>query len=222
MYLNNGGSTWTSKAGWFSNDDHCNWEGVTCSPIDAKNEFSVTELSLPSNQLTGSFPSDLRSLTALEVLNTTANSMVGSIPDNLCSRSWSGYFFVNADAVNCPNHFDTDIGAYSDGCCDKILIDMDIYLNYFAQAILGDDNCANLSGTEINVCNYMNNKNNHALFVNGYPEEVVGVWEWLKVRLTKNLYVVFEFMSMLKILFHTTGTNNSCKALFYQWRRYME
>ena len=52
------------------------------------------------------------------------------------------------------------------------MIDVDIYLNKFAAATLGDDVCGHhFDGSEANVCTFMSNKANHAIFDNGYPTD---------------------------------------------------
>ena len=142
-------------------------------------------LTFNQSQITGPFPTDLIVLSDLQSLNLSANSLVGVFSDELCDRSTSpNIIFINGDGGNCPNDFDSTTGEYLDGCCDNILIDVDIYLNKFATAVLGDANCNNLGGSEANVCNYMSNKANHAIFANGYPEDFPGIWDWLKVSLT--------------------------------------
>lgn len=218
MYLSNGGFSWTSKGGWFSTADHCTWEGVTCGEYETPSQFFILELSLPNNQISGPFPDDLQELLKLEVLNTTSNFLTGTIPVSLCSRSTAGTLYINSDATNCPNNFDTTTGEYLDGCCDNVLINMDIYLSYFALATFGDDNCSNLIETERLTCEYMSDKNNHELFAYGYPEEVPGVWDWLKVS---NLSSIKDFFFIIHIsetfLFHPfqIGESNSCKNILH-------
>ena len=73
---------------------------------------------------------------------------------------------------------------YLSRCGDNVLIDVDIYLCYFAASALGDTVCGNLAGCEAAVCNYMSNKANHAIFDNGYPTDFPGVWDWLIERTT--------------------------------------
>ena len=197
MYLNDGGSSWTRQTGWLGSSNHCNWEGVDCSP-----NFSVTDMSLDNNQLSGSFPTDLMSLGSLSSLSTAANSLSGTIPSDVCTKSTSDSLFVYGDAFNCPNDFDSSTGQYLAGCCDSVLIDVDIYLNEFATTVLGDSNCANLAGTESTVCDYMSNKANHDIFASGYPSSFGGdVWAWLKVRRRKRIWIV-EFSLKTMTLFH--------------------
>ena len=176
MYLNSGGSTWTNNAGWYGNTNHCTWTGVTCT-----DSYQVTALALDNNQLVGSFPLDLINLSYLQNVGLSSSSLTGTIPNDVCAKSTSNNLFINGDAANCPNDFDTSTGTYLAGCCDDILYDVDIYLNEFAAAVLGDANCANLGGTETTVCHFMTNKANHDIFASGFPEDFPGVWDWLKV-----------------------------------------
>jgi len=178
MYLNTSGSTWSVNDGWFGSTNHCSWAGVTCTTSN-----QVTNLALDNKQLVGSFPNDLIYLPYLESLNLSSNSMVGTIPYDVCDKSTSNNLYINADAANCPNNFDTSTGTYLAGCCDDISYDVDIYLNEFAAAILGDSDCASFVGVENTVCSFMTNKENHDIFINGYPgTSPVGIWEWLKER----------------------------------------
>ena len=173
MFINNGGATWTDNSGWLGSGDHCTWAGVLCSLSS-----SVTALSMSSNQMTGSFPDDLGSLGSLQTLAASGNSLTGTIPNDMCSRPMS----ITGDAINCPNSFDGATGVYLAGCCDNVLVDVDIYLAEFAEAVLGSSNCGSLGGTESDVCNYMSNKANHAVFNSGYPTSFNGdLWDWLKV-----------------------------------------
>ncbi len=120
MYLNNGGSAWTSKGGWFSTDDHCSWEGVTCAELEDVKQFRVIELSLPNNQLEGSFPLDLTVLSALKVLDLSSNAITGDIPSGLCDRAEDFGLKITGDAANCPNSIDVETGEYLHGCCTVV------------------------------------------------------------------------------------------------------
>ena len=182
MYLSHDGDTWANTTGWFGSSDHCTWAGITCAPNLEDKMFRVIEFSLPDNQIAGIFPTELHNFDQLEVFNFTANSLEGIIPDDICAMSTED-LYINADAANCPNEFDGVVGEYLEGCCDEILINVDIYLNYFAYFILGDEDCANLVGTEVSVCEYMKNKDNHDIFATGYPLDFPDVWGWLKVRM---------------------------------------
>lgn len=183
MYLNNGGEGWRYRSGWLSGDDHCNWEGIICGGEGTWRRWRVIEINLPGNQLTGDFPLGLGAITELNALNLSSNDLTGKMPNGLCAKSVSHNLYVTGDAKNCPNPFNGQTGEYYDGCCDEILIDVDIYLQKFTQHYLGRENCGALPGTEVSVCEYMQKKDNHPIFKLGYPESFEGnVYQWLKVR----------------------------------------
>jgi len=174
--MNNGGTGWTDNSGWLDESNHCSWYGVTCS-----NWNLVNSLILNANQLSGPFPTDLHNLSRLNSLDVKSNTMTGEIPNDLCSKS---SFLLEGDAINCPNTFNTATGEYSEGCCDVVLIDVDIYLNYFTEMTLGSDNCNSLSGVNADICDFMSDKTNHNIFEGGYPgNDFDGdVWTFLKER----------------------------------------
>jgi len=179
MYFNDGGVSWSVNTGWISSENHCLWFGISCNESN-----SITEIMLESNGLQGSFPLDLSSLHHLILLNVHDNSLIGELPDNLCTESKMDKMHIFGDSPNCPNDFLTDTGEYEAGCCDNILIDVDIYLNHLIFEVLGDTNCNNLAGTEVDLCNFIQNKHNHAIFENGYPSKFEGdIWQWIGERL---------------------------------------
>lgn len=189
--MNNGGGSWTNKAGWLGTGDHCDWDGVTCSTAP-----SIVGLALPSNHISGAFPSDLSALSNLQTLNLADNAMEGTIPNDLCTSPISNSLYIYGDAANCPNDFSDVTGQYLSGCsCDDILINVDMYLNEFATAVLGDSNCSNLGGTETTVCSYMIDKANHSILGSGYPYDFNGdVWMWLKVSKIVCKQILFNFV----------------------------
>jgi len=79
LYNATTGGSWTVSTGWLSDPDICpnNWHGVTCA------SGHVTQLSLASNSLTGTIPSDLGDLTNLTYLRLDDNSLTGPIPPEL-------------------------------------------------------------------------------------------------------------------------------------------
>ena len=191
MYLNDGGASWTTQSGWQESGDHCEWEGVMCSAA-----LEVEALTLDANALIGPYPTDLGNLNKLANLYTASNALTGTIPDDVCTKSTSDELFISADAMNCPNDFDTSIGQYLAGCCDSVLVNVDIYLSTFASTVLRDSNCANLAGTESSVCDYMSNKVNHDIFTSGYPTDFAGdVWSWLKVRRRGHAGIVIDVLA---------------------------
>jgi len=77
LYNETGGSDWKDSSGWLSDSTPCTWFGVTCSG------GSVIGLNLPDNNLSGSIPPELGSLSNLESLSLVGNSLSGPIPPEL-------------------------------------------------------------------------------------------------------------------------------------------
>lgn len=117
MYLNDNGINWLGNSGWLGSENHCTWEGMTCSNVNR-----VTEINLQSNQLSGSFPTYLINLGQLNSLNMGENSLSGTIPNDLCDRSTSNILYISGDAANCPNEFNATSGVYLEGCCDHVFV----------------------------------------------------------------------------------------------------
>lgn len=74
LYNSAGGSGWVDDSGWMSSPDPCGWYGVTCS------EGQVVALDLFGNNLTGTLPIEIGSLTGLRTLTLNDNSLSGEIP----------------------------------------------------------------------------------------------------------------------------------------------
>jgi Leucine-rich repeat (LRR) protein len=77
LYNSTDGSNWANNTGWLTTDTPCNWFGVTCSL------GYVYSLSLPSNQLTGTVPTELSSLANLGTLDLASNHLTGTVPTEL-------------------------------------------------------------------------------------------------------------------------------------------
>ena len=77
FYISTDGDNWTDKAGWLVRADPCRWFGVTCSG------GQVFQILMESNNLTGTIPAELGSLTALSDLRLNSNNMTGTIPAEL-------------------------------------------------------------------------------------------------------------------------------------------
>ncbi|PRQ38417.1 putative protein kinase RLK-Pelle-LRR-IX family [Rosa chinensis] len=64
-------------SGWSSSASYCTWDGVKC---DSDTSKRVTSISLASNSLSGSLPSNLNELTELTTLSLQSNTLSGALP----------------------------------------------------------------------------------------------------------------------------------------------
>ncbi|XP_061991049.1 receptor-like kinase TMK4 [Rosa rugosa] len=64
-------------SGWSSSASYCTWDGVKC---DSDTSKRVTSISLASNSLSGSLPSNLNELTELTALSLQSNALSGALP----------------------------------------------------------------------------------------------------------------------------------------------
>ncbi len=76
LYNSADGANWTTNTNWGSSLPLDNWHGVT---TDA--DGRVTDLELDDNNLVGTLPSELRSLTSLTSLMLSENKLSGNIPN---------------------------------------------------------------------------------------------------------------------------------------------
>ncbi len=74
LYESAGGSGWENNAGWLTSPDPCGWYGVSCS------EGEVVALDMFGNNLVGTLPLEIGSLTGLRTLTLNDNSLTGEIP----------------------------------------------------------------------------------------------------------------------------------------------
>ena len=75
LYNSAGGSGWTDKTNWDSTEPLSTWFGVTLL-----GNGRVVELSLPGNDLRGTLPAGLGSLTSLNVLDLSENPLARDDP----------------------------------------------------------------------------------------------------------------------------------------------
>jgi len=77
LYNSANGARWADHSGWLETDTPCSWFGVFCG------EGHVIQLVLEGNNLSGSLPPQLGSLTELEWLALNSNQLNGTIPAQL-------------------------------------------------------------------------------------------------------------------------------------------
>ena len=82
LYNATGGANWKNNTNWLSDKPIGQWYGVFTN-----GEGRVTHLVLDLNGLTGSIPSEIANLSALEVLTLGHNQLTGSIPPALGNLS---------------------------------------------------------------------------------------------------------------------------------------
>lgn len=78
LFESTGGSDWTNRDGWLSDDELGNWYGV-----DTDSQGHVTRIVLNENNLVGSIPSELGVLVHLSRLSLQRNGLTGEIPPEL-------------------------------------------------------------------------------------------------------------------------------------------
>ena len=91
LYTGTGGATWNTRTNWNGPaGTECTWYGVTCDAAGT----TVMRISLPFNNLIGSLPGNLSSLTNLDHFSVAANQLTGSIPA-LTGLTNLAYFMVD-------------------------------------------------------------------------------------------------------------------------------
>jgi len=81
LYFATGGDRWTSKISWLSSDNYCHWAHVDCDDYG-----NVESLTLDSNNLVGTIPTEIGDLTQLMTLGFLNNpDLVGTIPTQIGS-----------------------------------------------------------------------------------------------------------------------------------------
>jgi Leucine-rich repeat (LRR) protein len=97
LYNSTNGANWTNKTGWLGPaGTECNWYGVGCDDF----EFSVFNLSLANNNLSGSIPQEIGNLTYLVSLEMASNQLSGSIPSGLGNLAYLGAAILHSNRLS--------------------------------------------------------------------------------------------------------------------------
>ncbi|MBJ55693.1 MAG: hypothetical protein CMQ46_10580, partial [Gammaproteobacteria bacterium] len=131
LYNATGGANWNNNDGWLGEPGtECNWHGVSCQnglvtqidlggnnlvgtlPAELGSLSSLTGLWLWDNRLEGTIPSSLGNLSNLEYLDLSANLLSGQVPASLANLS-------NAQSINLRNNL-------LDGDVPQAVLDMGI------------------------------------------------------------------------------------------------
>jgi Leucine-rich repeat (LRR) protein len=100
------GSAWANKTDWLSTTvSECDWYGVTCTGNH------VTQIDLHGNNLVGTIPSSIGSLTFLEYLWLPTNQLTGSIPTQLGSLPNLQYLWLSHNQLT--GSIPTQLGSLS-------------------------------------------------------------------------------------------------------------
>ncbi len=77
LYNSTNGNGWTNKTNWLTTQPVTSWYGITV------NTNRVSQIILNTNNLTGTLPSTIGNLSALQMLQLDANAIGGTIPTSM-------------------------------------------------------------------------------------------------------------------------------------------
>ena len=93
LYQNTDGANWSSQRGWNVDNKPCKWEGIVCTEGTQK---YVKTISLTDNNLSGTLPKELDSLSKLESLDLSWNQLSGLLPEwNNMTALQTLYLYTN-------------------------------------------------------------------------------------------------------------------------------
>lgn len=97
LYDSTEGANWTNNTNWLSGQPVSTWYGITVS------SNQITEINLSSNNLSGTIPPELYTLTDLVSLNLGWNYLLGgSIPPEIGNLTNLSYLDLNANSLDGP------------------------------------------------------------------------------------------------------------------------
>lgn len=95
LFISTQGKNWNNNEGWMGRMNVCTWHGVGCD----ENNFLVTSLSLPENNLMGPIPADLKTLGNLKTIEMHKNSLNGQIPSSLFEMSELKILYLDENSL---------------------------------------------------------------------------------------------------------------------------
>ena len=119
LYNSTDGANWSDNTGWLGAvGTECTWEGVTCGgghveevrmwfnqlsgsiPPELGSLSNLVDLSMRGNQLSGSIPPELGNLSSVWYLSLLSNQLSGSIPPELANLSSLGYLLLSSNQLS--------------------------------------------------------------------------------------------------------------------------
>lgn len=129
LYDSTGGTNWTDKTNWLTNEPVSNWYGITVEidrvikldlsvnnlvgtiPPNFKDLTALTELNLERNEISGPFPEEVLALTNLTMLKLRNNNFSGPIPNNIDTLTKLEYLELNNNPLS--GHLPSELGNLS-------------------------------------------------------------------------------------------------------------
>ena len=107
-------SGWKNDANWMSKASICQWYGVDCESILGQNTQDVVHFNLTSNNVVGSIPLELRSLSNMAILDLSNNQLEGTIPPQVCRMYQIAYLLLQDNMLSgtIPSQINMMEGAY--------------------------------------------------------------------------------------------------------------
>ncbi len=102
FYEATGGNDWHTNTGWFSSAAACDWFGITCSSLQ------VSRLQFGSNNLVGTIPLEVYSLSRLSTLDLRNNQLSGTIASDIGNLVRLSTLKLNQNQLS--GHIPTELG----------------------------------------------------------------------------------------------------------------
>ena len=88
-------SNWKRDDNWMTKESVCNWYGVDCEVMGGRNHKEVVHFNLTKNEIRGTIPYELRSLSTMVVLDLSQNELSGTVPLPLYRMFQITYFILH-------------------------------------------------------------------------------------------------------------------------------